>query len=115
MTIYAVTIKLNHKGPTEEEYQELLYKLYNNEALFLKEMVYETDLKNNLHIHGIINYDRKFSYKQLVKKYKCHIFFREISNVMEMDHWMKYMKKQKYKQNSILTLNPFYHQYMFVN
>lgn len=115
MTIYAVTIKINHKGPSEEEYQDLLYKLYNNEGIFIQKMVYEIDSKNNLHIHGIYISDKKFSFKKLVKLYKCHMMFIEIKNIIQMDSWIKYLQKQKYKQNSILELNPYYHKYMFIN
>lgn len=113
--IYTITIKINQKGPTVDQYYDLLDKLYTSYGIFVEDQVFETDKKYNLHIHGIFHSNQKFSIKQIVKNLKVHIFITEVESIEKLKPWLKYLEKQKYKQHSIITLNPFYHQKMFID
>lgn len=113
MTIYTITIKINKKGPTEEQYHSVLDQLYSKFGILVEDMVYETDKKYNLHLHGIFHKEDKFTIKQIVKDLKVHIFITKIESLSKLTPWLKYLEKQKYKQHSILTLNPYYHRNMF--
>lgn len=111
--IYSITLKINKKGPTVDEYYDLLEQLYIKFGIIVEEMVFETDSKLNLHIHGIFDVETKFSFKCIAKVLKCHVWITNLDTNEKYFNWTKYLKKQKYKQQSILTLNPFYHSYQF--
>lgn len=111
---YSITIKINKKGPTSDEYYDLIERLYREDGIFIDSLTFETDKKYNLHVHGIFSSNQKIIYSSLTKKYKVHIYITRLNND-ELRIWEKYIKKQRYKQLSILALNPYYHHYSFID
>lgn len=113
MTIYSITLKLNHNGPTQDEYDDLLNKLFNEFGILVEKLTYEVDSKQNLHIHGIFTKCTKISYRAIARFLKCHVFITDLSDVKDYRKWVNYLKKQKSQEKDNLVLNPYLKQYMF--
>lgn len=116
MKNFAITIKINKKGPSADEYYDLLSELYQNDNIFVHPMVFEEDSHKNLHIHGSFTLEdyEKLSFKQLVRKYKCHIYIKQITSE---DKWINYCRKttpNHEQQMNLINENHFYHYYGFI-
>lgn len=113
---FAVTIKINSKGPTHGNYVNLLTNLLFEDGVFIHHVVFEEDSKGNLHLHGIfdLNPFQKISYKYLNRKYKAHIFITDLKNEKG---WLSYLKKttpNPYQQEELLNSNYFIHHHGFI-
>jgi len=118
MKTFAITIKINKKGPTEEDYQEICESLLYDEAILVEGLTYEVDSRNNLHLHGWFDLQDgcKVCYKQLIRRYKCHIYIKELLTVDDMAMWLRYLKKtgpNPFQQEQLCIENFYCHYYAF--
>lgn len=109
---FAVTIKINQKGPTIEDYHEKLNKLYERFQIIVEDIVYEEDSKGNLHIHGTFTDNRRLYYPAIVKVLKCHFYAIEWKSKGWTDYMLK-TKPNKYQQEALVNENYYKHYYGF--
>jgi len=95
---YGFTYKLNiKKNPTEEDYEPILRLLRSKGEV--TDFVYETKTKRGLptalHIHGVVDFNRKNPYFKSMCPKGYHAHFEEI---YDSKNWLGYINKNRGKQ-----------------
>lgn len=94
---YGFTYKYLKKVDVTEEHYEPILKMLNKSGTIIR-MVYETDSKGKLHIHGIWqNNGRTPLFKKMCPQ-GYHSFFEEL---YDEDGWNRYIDKDYYKNNPL--------------